>query len=157
MEKRIQFRQRESKRTELENQFWPRAFAFTIDLMVLQLIIPVVFSLLALVAPTDLSDELARDYSSVTTTTTLVVVVPLLVLYGAVLESSRLRGTAGKWFLRFAVCDTDIDQLSFPKALIRNTLKILSVISVVGVFMIDMTSRRQALHDLIARTIVVRR
>jgi uncharacterized RDD family membrane protein YckC len=80
-----------------------------------------------------------------------------LVVYSSVMESSKLQGTFGKWFVRFKVTDMELNRISFFRALLRNSIKLVSIASIVGVFMIDATVRRQALHDLIAKTILVRR
>lgn len=164
MEKRIQFSRRENKRNELETQFWPRAFAFAIDMFILRLLIvpmvlgiPSLFHLVPDETPQDLTNESTTHFIKVNSGIVVGVYFVVFILYGAILESSRLQGTFGKWFMRFAVCDTDIGRIAFPRALLRNTTKILSLVSVVGVFIIDMTSRRQALHDLIARTVLIKR
>lgn len=81
----------------------------------------------------------------------------LLFIYNSALESSPLQTTIGKWFMKIKVYDKEYKRISFLKALVRNVLKIISTISVVGVFLIDMTPRRQALHDLLSGTIVLRR
>lgn len=106
--------------------------------------------------PTDLSDEIAfgiiRNEALIK-----LLMLALFFIYSAALESSPLQATLGKWFMKIKVYNKEYKRISFLKALIRNILKIVSVISVVGIFLIDMTARRQALHDLLSGTILLRR
>lgn len=162
MEKRIQFRRQ--KRSELETQFWLRTFAFMIDTFIIRLIfIPILVSGISLL-PINLNSELNDKSSdiflySVKINTTILsgLYLTTFILYSALMESSRLQGSIGKWFLRYRVYDTDFNKISFKKALARNALKIISIASIIGIFTIDMTHKRQGLHDLIMRTILVRR
>jgi uncharacterized RDD family membrane protein YckC len=81
----------------------------------------------------------------------------VIILYSSILESSKLKATIGKWFMRFQVNDLKLNKISFTRALIRNILKIVSIVSIIGVGIIDFTNRRQGLHDLITGTIIKRR
>lgn len=144
----------------LQTQFWFRVLAFYIDFwifnnIVLPFILFVIPSLLS-EQPADLSDEIAfgiiRNEGMIN-----LLMLALLFIYGSALESSPLQATIGKWFMKIKVYDKELNRISFLKALVRNMLKIISAISVVGVFLIDMTPRRQALHDLVSGTIVLRR
>jgi len=84
-----------------------------------------------------------------------------LVLYlicSAVLDSSTLRGTPGKWLLGIAVVDELGRPLSFARSLRRNAAKPLSFLPLgLGCFWAIWSSRRQAWHDMIADTLVVKR
>ena len=162
MEKRIQFRRQE--RSDLETQFWLRTFAFTIDNFIIRLlIIPTIVIIISLF-PITISEEL-NDMSTdsllyslkLNSTFLLGLYLVTFILYSSLMESSRLQGTFGKWFLRYKVCDADFNKISFSKALLRNTLKVISILSVIGVVIIDMTPKRQGLHDIIARTVLIRR
>ena len=164
MEKRIQFRQWQSNRIQLETQLWPRIFAFTIDVFIIRLLlIPCFFAMSSLftIFPGGQSDDLTNEgvSYSLKMNSGIIVGVYLIVfiLYAAFLESSRLQGTLGKWFVRYTVCDTDGKRISLPRAMVRNALKVISILTVIGVFVIDMTHKRQSLHDLIAGTILIRR
>lgn len=160
-EKRIQFKR--PVRSDLQTQLWLRVFAFTIDTFIIRFfIVPLIlvvlsFTPLTLVErPEDLSVEIFQDYLIMNSTILIGLNVVVMILYSAILESSRLQGTLGKWFLRFNVCDLDFNRISFSKALLRNLVKIFSIISVIGIALIDMTPKRQGLHDLIARTVLIR-
>ncbi len=161
MQKRIQFKR--PVRSDLQTQFWLRVFAFTIDTFIIRFfILPlflVVFSFTPLAQverPEDLSVEIFQDYLIVNSTVLIGLNVVILILYSAILESSRLQGTLGKWFLRFSVCDLEFNRISFSKALLRSFIKVFSIVSVIGIAIIDMTPRRQGLHDFISRTVLIR-
>ncbi len=79
-------------------------------------------------------------------------------LYFTLLEASRLQGTPGKLILRIAVTDLDLSRVSFARANVRYWAKLLSVLSLLtGFFICAVTRRRQALHDMLARCLVVRK
>ncbi len=77
-------------------------------------------------------------------------------LYWAVMESSARQGTVGKVLLNMAVTGVDGRRLSFRQATVRHFARIASTLTaLVGFAMIAATARRQGLHDLIARSVVV--
>lgn len=78
-------------------------------------------------------------------------------LYWPALESSRWQATVGKRVMGLQVTDADGGRLSFPHALLRMLAKILSSIPLgLGFVMAAFTARKRALHDIVARTLVVR-
>jgi uncharacterized RDD family membrane protein YckC len=80
------------------------------------------------------------------------------VLYYTFMESSKLQASVGKLALSLVVTDTNGAKLDFSKALIRNLSKIISgVILCIGFIMAGFTDKKQALHDIIAGTIVVKK
>jgi len=79
-------------------------------------------------------------------------------LYYALLESSAEQGTLGKRLLGLRVTDQEGRRISFGRATGRYWSKILSGIPMnIGYIMAAFTERKQALHDMIAKTLVVRR
>ncbi len=87
-----------------------------------------------------------------------VIFVIMYLLYCSLLESSKLKSSLGKYFFRFIVTDAEGNKISFSKSLIRNFSKLLSVLTLgIGFIMIQFTPKHQSLHDLIAKTQVVRR
>ncbi len=79
-------------------------------------------------------------------------------LYYAFMESSPLRGTLGKLALQIAVTDMQGMQVSFARASGRFAAKFISGLTIgVGYVMAGFTERRQALHDTIAKCLVVQR
>jgi len=78
-------------------------------------------------------------------------------LYHPIMESSGSRGTLGKIFLGLSVADMSGRRLSFGRAFGRNLAKILSSLVLdIGYMMAGWTRRKQALHDLVAKTIVLK-
>jgi uncharacterized RDD family membrane protein YckC len=79
-------------------------------------------------------------------------------LYFAFMESSHYQGTIGKIAIGIKVTDLEGGRVSFGKALGRTLAKIISsLILFIGYFMAGFTARKQALHDIIASTLVIRR
>ncbi len=79
-------------------------------------------------------------------------------LYYALMESSANQATVGKLALGLKVTDEEGGRISFWRALGRTFAKILSALTLlIGFIMAGFTDRKQALHDKIANTLVVRR
>jgi uncharacterized RDD family membrane protein YckC len=77
-------------------------------------------------------------------------------LYCAAMESSPLEGTVGKLMLRLRVTDLEGHRLTFLRATLRYLGKLLSVGAFLLGFLMAVSSKRnQALHDLVAKTVVV--
>lgn len=85
------------------------------------------------------------------------VLIPLLyVLYQAIFESSKYQATPGKMVAKIKVTDMDGQRASFLRCVGRNAARILSsAILMIGYLMPLWTEKRQALHDMIASTLVV--
>ena len=78
-------------------------------------------------------------------------------IYEAALESSTKQATLGKMALGLKVTDLDGRRISFARATARHFSKILSgMIMLIGYIMAGFTERKQALHDVIAGTLVER-
>jgi uncharacterized RDD family membrane protein YckC len=163
MEKRINFRQGRGKETA-NPQFLLRIIAFIIDNFLIRLIMPVVFMILNLITlkfdiellnctTADSFNLIVKKNLFIAFTTYLIV----LVFYSTLFESSKLKATIGKWFLRFTVYDKELNRISFKRGFYRNILKPFSIATIIGVAMIDITKKRQAVHDLIAGTVVIKR
>jgi len=79
-------------------------------------------------------------------------------IYFAAMESSALQGTLGKLALGIKVTDMAGNRVSFGQATGRWFGKwIYTLVLTVGWWMAAFTSRRQALHDMMAGCVVVRR
>lgn len=78
-------------------------------------------------------------------------------LYFAFMESSASRGTLGKMALGLQVIDHKGETITFARATGRYFAKTLSgLILMVGYIMAGFTAKKQALHDMLADTYVVR-
>ena len=79
-------------------------------------------------------------------------------LYFALMESSEMQATVGKMALGLYVTDLEGRRVSFGKATARFFGKILSTMTLgIGYIMAGFTVRKQALHDLIAGCLVLRK
>lgn len=78
-------------------------------------------------------------------------------IYEASMESSSRQATVGKMALALKVADLEGRRISFARASGRVFGKYLSaMILFIGYIMAGFTERKQALHDMIAGTLVVR-
>ena len=79
-------------------------------------------------------------------------------LYYAYQESSDKQATLGKQAMAIVVTDLEGKRIDFIKATIRYFSKIISsLILLIGYIMAAFTERKQALHDIIAGTLVLNR
>lgn len=133
--------------------FWARFVALLLDnAIVFFIVLALLLSLGAVMAAAgmDGTGSLMGVVASVVMT-----LVPLL--YWPVLESSRRRATIGKRILGLEVTDLEGNRLGFLRALLRSLAKIISIIPFgIGFLIAAFTARKQALHDIIVKTLVVR-
>ena len=80
------------------------------------------------------------------------------IFYYTLMESSKFQGTLGKMALGIKVTDMNGEKLDFVKAFVRNLCKIISNFTLlIGYIMAGFTEKKQALHDMIASTLVVKK
>jgi uncharacterized RDD family membrane protein YckC len=78
-------------------------------------------------------------------------------LYFALMESSSKQATLGKMALGIKVTDLNGNRIGFGKATGRYFAKILSALILgIGFLMAAFTAKKQALHDMLAGTLVVK-
>src|SRR5690349_13029037 len=76
------------------------------------------------------------------------------------MESSNKQATFGKMFQKLVVVDKHSKRISFKRALLRNVIKSLFLVSgtsVISLVMLLFTQNHRAIHDLISGTIVLRK
>ncbi|UII28370.1 RDD family protein [Fulvivirga maritima] len=79
-------------------------------------------------------------------------------LYFALMESGNNQATLGKMALGLKVTDMHGEKLSFANATGRHFAKIISYIIIfIGFIMAGFTEKKQALHDIMAGTLVIRK
>ncbi|MGD0769583.1 MAG: RDD family protein [Tepidisphaeraceae bacterium] len=79
-------------------------------------------------------------------------------LYHALMESSRYQASLGKMALGIVVTDLSGQRISFGRATGRHFAKIISKITIyIGYMMAGWTQQKQALHDMIAGCLVIRK
>ncbi|MCL2389757.1 MAG: RDD family protein [Elusimicrobia bacterium] len=81
-----------------------------------------------------------------------------MILYSAVLNASSLRGTLGKFLFKIYVVGEGGKSIGFLRSLLREILKMatLHLLAPLLLFMLA-RKRRQNLHDIIAKTFVIRK
>jgi len=136
-------------RTELRFAgFWFRALAAVIDFTLLGGTALVVASSVHLVAPTDF--QAVANILPVTSA--------IAWAYFCLLESSPLQATVGKLALGLVVSDMHGDAITFRRSFFRYMLKGVSTLLLgLGYVLAAFTPRKQALHDLLVGTVVLRR
>lgn len=119
--------------------FWKRFLAYLIDIIILGIVGGILTS--------------QMDEGVASTVTTI-----LGWLYFAGMESSSRQATLGKSVMGIYVTDINGNQISFLRATGRYFAKILSaIILFIGYIMAAFTERKQALHDMLASTLVLDR
>jgi uncharacterized RDD family membrane protein YckC len=80
------------------------------------------------------------------------------ILYFSFMESSKYQASVGKLALGLIVTDMEGNRIDFGKALLRNFGKLVSgAILLIGYIMAGFTDKKQALHDMIASTLVLKK
>lgn len=138
---------------------WQRFVALVCDsvlLWVLGLAVAVVISAVALyVVPGGIRINWLGE--SMTDVMEWLILLPTSVLYYSLQESSAAQGTLGKRAVGIRVTDLEGRRLTFGRSLARAIGRWLSYSALLVGFLIQpFTVRKQALHDLLAGTIVVR-
>lgn len=141
--------------------FWRRFGAFVVDAIVLNLAMFVVSFALPIYDTVDYGADgsafgFAFDFQYNALGT--LVIILLGWLYYALMESSARQATLGKMALKLAVTDLEGERIGFGRATGRFFAKFLSWLTLlVGFFMAGFTRRKQALHDIVAKTLVISR
>ncbi len=78
-------------------------------------------------------------------------------LYYTFFEASAWQATPGKRIMRLYVADLNGQRLTFGRALLRNIARQISGVFFIGYLMTGFTEKKQALHDIIAGSLVLRR
>ena len=128
--------------------FWRRLLAYLIDALVISAVGGILATLVIAIAPAN-QDAIAN-------------VVPVTAAIGwayfVLCEISPARGTLGKVALGLYVADLHGDPITYPRAIFRYLFKTFSTLLLgLGWAMAAFTPRKQALHDLLAGTLVLRR
>ena len=134
--------------------FWKRFIALIVDTIILIVITVVLMSLTGVIVG-GIFDNRALLASIINAT--LWINILIVWLYFALQESSSKQATLGKRLLKIYVTNREEEQLTFAQATIRHFSKYLSSIFFIGFIMAAFTKDKQALHDLIADTLVINR
>ena len=140
--------------------FWRRFAAILIDSIILAIgetIIGVIFGFM--IGAFLVGMELDIDtIQAITVVFAYILGLVLNWLYFTLFESSSKQATPGKMALGIVVTDLNGERISFGRANVRYWSKIVSaLILLIGYIMAAFTEKKQALHDIIAGTLVVRK
>jgi len=137
--------------------FWRREAAALIDSLVLSF--PALFVTLVVVV----AFKLAAASDVKTAPLMIFLGLPLALysvylLYSALLEASAWQATIGKKALGLRVTDAGLQRLTFGRAALRTFAKLLCVPTFgIGFLMCGFTAKKQALQDIVADCLVLRR
>lgn len=131
--------------------FWIRFAALMIDSVVLGVVsLIVMFALIFAMVAINLDPVIAY-------VVIYLVSIIIQIGYAPLMHSSERQATYGKMAMGIKVTDLGGRRIGFGRALGREFAKILSaLIFMIGYIMAGFTERKQALHDMIASTLVVR-
>ena len=146
--------------------FWRRLCAFFLDGLVITLVNAAVIAILAIIVP---------SYESLVVSPVAIisysfVVVFIFFIYETIFLSSSRMATPGKQLLGIKVTDMDGNRISFSCAVFRGIIKFgliivgrippaigcLSWLNLLNPFLIVYSEKKQAIHDYIAGTVVVK-
>jgi uncharacterized RDD family membrane protein YckC len=138
---------------------WDRFGAAVID-TIIQAIIQVIAFYVSALLWAGLASLGTRDASAGPAVMGIICGLVAVWLYSALLESSARQATLGKRACGIVVADLEGNRISFGRASVRFWAKALlsnGLTFGLGYLLALVTSRRQALHDLIAGTVVLER
>jgi uncharacterized RDD family membrane protein YckC len=138
--------------------FWRRAIACIID----TLIVVTIFVLAASLFPSSFDKLVPPAPVSLTALPQpsfllIVVMAGLVCAYYTIFEASIWQATPGKRMLRLYVTDLNGKRITYGRALVRNLARQLSGIFFIGFMLAGFTEKKQALHDILAGSLVLRR
>jgi uncharacterized RDD family membrane protein YckC len=139
--------------------FWLRAVAYLLDTVLISL----VFGLIASFYPTTFikfPDASSTSLTSLPQLTPIAFAITITAtwFYYTMFEASAWQATPGKRVLRLYVSGLNGQRMTFARAAARNLAKIISSLTfLVGYLIAGFTEKKQALHDILASCLVLRR
>jgi uncharacterized RDD family membrane protein YckC len=139
--------------------FWIRLLAFIIDLVLLSFVMDII--LVILISKGIMPNIQSFDsYSKMPYSKILIlqlVFYSTLIIYNSICEASAMQGSIGKKVCKLAVVDADGAGLTYLNAFVRSLGKIVSLFFYgAGFLSIFWSEHRQAMHDYLAKTYVVK-
>lgn len=127
--------------------FWIRFIAIIIDTIIIAIVTAILGAIISG----------AMGPGGASTTVSMIVNLITGIAYFAGMESSDKMATIGKQAFGLRVTDMNGHRISFGRAVGRYLAKIISgIILLIGYIMAAFTKKNQALHDMIAGTLVVK-
>ncbi len=142
--------------------FWLRAIAFVIDLFLILIVIagPILYLFAKNVGPNaTIQQTMQFTYGGTSQALAINLLVDMVYwLYYASLESSSLQATLGKRLLGLYVTDMKGQRISFARASGRFLGMSLEQLTLfIGFLMAGFTAKKQALHDILAGCLVLKK
>ena len=149
--------------------FWLRFVAYIIDDFILGIVgfflsIPfvgvIVFSAFRIAEAEGDTEKTFLGIAGILGAVLMLIMVITVVgwLYYALMESSKQQATLGKMAISLKVTDMSGNRISFGRATGRYFGKIISgAIFMIGYILAGLTEKKQALHDIIASCLVIRK
>lgn len=149
--------------------FWMRFAAYLIDSIILSFVFYVPMALFMFIGnPSGFIHDMTTDGRNAMDAEPIWVqvmiflwAITVLLTYFPCMESSEKQGTFGKMALGIIVTDLHGQRISYMHALGRTLGKLITNLTCclfyIGYLMVGFTAKKQALHDMIAGTLVVRR
>ncbi len=136
--------------------FWIRLVAYIIDIIIVTVILVIVIFLISIIFPAEFSGSV--ENGSWENTEKLLQII-IGVFYFAGLESSKNQATLGKKVSRLKVIREDQKDVTFGLSLLRIINLSLSIPLTlgIGILMIAFNRKKQGLHDIFCKTLVVYR
>jgi uncharacterized RDD family membrane protein YckC len=139
--------------------FWLRAVAYLMDTILVSLVL----GLIASFYPSTFikfPDAATPSLTSLPQLTPIAFAITMTAtwFYYTLFEASVWQATPGKRVLRLYVADLNGQRVTFARAAARNFAKIISSLTfLVGYLVAGFTEKKQALHDILASCLVLRR
>lgn len=143
--------------------FWLRLLAFIIDYLLVSFVLSIIITMVIMIGFAEMGpqiveqgDDWVRNMSESWAPAPFILIGAFW-LYFALMHSSAWGATVGKRILGLYVADAAGHRINFGQATLRFLGKLLSVFTFFVGFLVALVHpRRQALHDLIAKTYVMR-
>jgi len=149
--------------------FWLRFVAYLLDVIIVGIVaVPIVLVLAVATGASAALSSMSNDNPQqalaaagfvIFLCSLFIILLGGLWLYYALLESSSWQGTVGKKALGLIVTDLDGRRVSFGRATARFFSRLITglVPLFIGYILAGITAKKQALHDMIAGTLVLRK
>jgi uncharacterized RDD family membrane protein YckC len=139
--------------------FWLRAVAYLFDTILISLVLGLIASFYPATF-IKFPDAAAPSLTALPQLTPIAFAITMTAtwFYYTIFEASVWQATPGKRVLRLYVADLNGQRPTFARAAGRNLAKIISSLTfLVGYLVAGFTERKQALHDILASCLVLRR
>lgn len=143
------------------SSYWWRLLAYLIDFILLSVIMGFILSILITSGVLGMNLPTYQSIDKIPYNELLTVQVifnALIVIYNSICEASATKGSLGKRFCGLVVVDADGLALKYHITLLRSVARVFSVFFYgFGTFSIFWSEYKQALHDFLAKSYVVKK